>query len=262
MNTDRSTSRVRRQFVRLVCALLVLVLVAFSQLVSLHLGGAPKASAHAFTLPTCSMPCSYVWSGYEVYADTFDDIKGEWNVQTATYPNSYSMLATWVGVGGENGNQYLAQTGTAWSNGAFHPFYEFYPNPPVIGVNTNLAAGTHVVAEVYKSGANWCTSVTWPSGSMYTCSVGGFAADQSTAEWIDERPCGGYMLLNFGVTNFSGGYAHSITRGWHTIGGFPRYKRYMIDTSTGATLATPGDLLTGTTAFPDNYQKSGTLSAC
>lgn len=208
------------------------------------------------------------WSGYEVYADTFDDVKGEWDVQIAVNPIPSSALGTWVGVGGVN-SQNLAQTGTAWSNGAFHPFYEFYPNLPVIGVNTNLAVGTHIVAEVYKSGSNWCTSVTWPTGDMHTCSVGGFAADQSTAEWIDERPSPCNTLLHFSspdgnYTHFSGGYAHSITRGWHTIGGFPRYPLQLVDENDGkTTLAAPLALQTGTTAFYDHWEHAGiTTSLC
>lgn len=80
---------------------------------------------------------------------------------------------------------------------------------------------------------------------------------QATAEWVDERPtCGtDYSpLADFNYTDFSNGYAHSIYRGWHTIGGFPRDQISMWETDgdTGEELFK--------LAYPDSLQQPGTTS--
>lgn len=230
--------------------------------------------AHAATY-CANSPCKQnaTWSGYQVYADTFQAIKGDWITQCATLPISTDRLGTWVGIGGGASSKALVQTGTEWESGGYHPFTAYVLKPTNDlhkNLNLTIPCGTHVSAQIWWTGPQpydtnqWCTSLKWPDGTYtYTYSwCFSNAPDQSTAEWIDERlQVNGNVycstLLDFNHTDFSNGYAESRSRGWHTIGGFSRYALQLKDYHYGTIIAESEDLPTGTTAFRDDWKGSG-----
>lgn len=223
---------------------------------------------------TCStgFPRTCNWSGYMLH-DTnasapLDDAKGTWNVQCTTAGDPSAEVATWVGIGGHYGTQELAQAGVGIYNGAFRPFVEFAPDGPIyIANNIALGCTTTVTAEVwYSSGdAAWCGNVVWAGGAYFNCGPTSFVPDQTSAEWVDERPSCGlgyYYLTNFHYTNFSNGYAHTASQGWHTIAYWTTYALSMYDFN-GAQLAYAHGLsLSQPTSFQDTFVAAGDGHVC
>ena len=206
------------------------------------------------------------WAGYEAYGSDITDAKGHWNTQCLGAGNpSGARLATWVGIGGINGN--LVQTGTTWTSSGYHLFYEFLPGPTFVDSGSTLPCGTPVDAEVYHSNTDnlWCTFISYSGGSYGDCFGSSYQADRSTSEWIDERPStctnGLPKLANFQYTDFSNGYAYSPERNWHTIGGWAPVNDTMVDTA-GTTLAQPAALNSGTTSFRDYWRNYGNGVNC
>lgn len=206
---------------------------------------------------------TYTWSGYDVNTDTFDDLKGNW---TTPYPPGTNQgpnaeLATWIGLGGEFGN--LFQTGTIYTakDALYHPFWEAPStnNPwksPQIDYSTGGRWGSSIQAEVYKYGSEWCFWLDFGGFADSSC-LSSYNPDQSSGEWIDERPiCSSTVfahLLNFGSVSFSNTYAHSTSHNWHTLLGFSHDNNVMYDSWNGNTLASPDSPSSGTT-FTDRWQ--------
>lgn len=212
------------------------------------------------------------WSGYVGNSSGFDDIKGNWATQCLGPHNvDGAEVATWVGIGGVNGNQNLAQTGTDYLSDGYHLFTEFAPGNTYIDT-TPLSCATAVNAETYWYAPTntWCTNISYWNGSYNynygTCYPSSYRADTSTADWVDERPLclGGLALLaDFETDSFSNGYAHNAARGWHTIGGWYQTLVTMLNFGNkGATLAQPYQLQPGGTAFFDQWYNAGNGVAC
>jgi len=228
--------------------------------------------------------CTKAWSGYMVTSDTFDQVEGNWNVQCPGSGNGPGYFeSTWIGIGGNN-QSYLVQVGTTYAGDpdanipfAYYPFWEYATGSTTTGstyIDTYapLSCTTSIAAHISKNSSNqWCTSITWGGTYNYTqCFSSSDQPSQTTAEWVDERPTcnGGYpWLYNFNYTSFSNAYAHSIYRGWHTIGGYPRDQIGMYYYSGGANgvyvnMAYPNNLPSGDTTFRDNFQKPGLGQDC
>lgn len=225
--------------------------------------------------------CAPNWSGYAVYSDTFDQVKGNWNVQCPGSGNQNGYFeSTWVGIGGINGA--LVQVGTSYAGDPdggipfhYYPFFAFVPSSGSGGTlfmdtAAPLSCTTPVSGQVYHNSSNqWCASLTWGSLNYTDCFSSADQPNQGTAEWIDERPtCNNNRvadLWNFNYTNFSNAYAHSIYRSWHTIGGFPRYQIGMYDIQGGywsSNDAYPHNLNTGDTSFTDTFVRVGNGVLC
>jgi hypothetical protein len=164
--------------------------------------------------------------------------------------------AAWIGIGGDNpskpngGN--LVQTGAAWNGTNYTAFYEFpyFDNGPVYS-SAKIPCGTVVQAEIYQNASGqFCTSATWPNGTLAHCFSSSWIPDQTTAEWVDERQiCNSFALE---TTVWSNGYAYSPEKGWHTIAGWPRKAAFMTDLYSPAhILMAPNNPLTTATAFDD-----------
>ena len=206
------------------------------------------------------------WAGYVVYdSGGITDAKGHWNVQClGSQQQPGARETSWVGIGG-NTNSNLIQTGTAYTRSGYQFFIQFvgYGGPSF--ATNNLPCGTSVDAEVYyisSYGGEWCTNMSSNVGAYTTCFDSSKRPSNSTAEWIDERPyCsnGFSKLADFNYTDYSNAYAQSISRGWHTIGGFGNDQITMQD---GPILAQPQNLNTGTNSFRDNWRAVGYGVAC
>lgn len=124
-----------------------------------------------------------------------------------------------------------------------------------------------MTAEVYYSTypkTQWCETITWGSNAFPYCFDTSNTADQSTAEWMDERPncqnTGLSPLADFGYTQFSNAYAHSTARGWHTLAGSNPEAITMSDYS--GQMAHPDNPPPSATTFIDHWDGLGNGSAC
>lgn len=241
----------------------------------------PAARAATPLITVCSPPpctpgticnpvnCNLNWAGYIVMGSGLQAINGNWNTQCTGSPApNPKEFGSWIGIGGVNGN--LVQTGTVYFGAnTYHPFYEFpgYDQAPTYDYTDSLPCGTHIQGQIwYQSG--YCVKVSWQtpsggSGSFGHCYPSQAVADQTTAEWIDERPIcvnarglkAGAQIGNFGWTDWSNGYAYSKARNWHTIAGWSRqYALMNANTLAYITLVVPNNGLTSATAFKDTYR--------
>lgn len=207
----------------------------------------------------------HIWSGYIDKNDTFFDVKGAWNTQClGSNQAANAQEVSWVGIGGVNGTGNLWQAGTIYtsSDGLYHPFWEAAPaNTLQINFNVNAGCGVSVSSEAFFNNG-WCYMVDVDGFVSSGCpSIGqNFTADQSTAEWIDERPsCNGHPnhLTDFQFTSWSNSFAESVNIGWHTIEGYLFDQAFMTDVNNGNTLAQPDNLSSATT-FTDRWKNRDT----
>lgn len=148
------------------------------------------------------------WGGYAVTGSGFTKAVGSWVVPTVkcTGGNQYSSF--WVGIDGD-GSSTVEQTGTeadcSGSRASYYAWVEFFPAFPV------------TIPVTVKPGDRISASVTWNSGSSFTCKLTNMttgksytktgsvsSAKRSSAEWIAEAPSSASILplANFGTGLF------------------------------------------------------------
>jgi hypothetical protein len=110
-------------------------------------------------------------------------------------------LASWVGVGGWNGN-YIAQAG--FDERLDRAWYELWPNAPVY-LNIYPAAGNALYVDVHYdlSTAKWYILFDDASTGQYWSNEFSFNVDQNSAEWILELAAGTTVPVSNSV-QFSG----------------------------------------------------------
>jgi hypothetical protein len=187
--------------------------------------GEPEPGPHDETI-------SSNWSGYSVRGGHFTSVRGTWTVPRVSYqsyPDSpdYEASSTWIGIGGEDGDESLIQVGTmqaAGPNGETEYFAWFetlpsaeaaisskqYPIQPGDVITASIKCIENCKPNVQ---ATWEVTLSNPGRwshpysiqTLYTSSLG-------SAEWIMEGPClercsdsePGYAYLpNFGSTTFT-----------------------------------------------------------
>ncbi|MDG6997172.1 MAG: hypothetical protein JRN52_14730 [Nitrososphaerota archaeon] len=225
-----------------------------------------------FTCPTISgadqSVCSTNWSGYvdTGSAGTVTYVSGSWTVPTLQCPSSgTTYVAIWVGIDGYTSTT-VEQTGVLGecSSGTttYSAWYEFYPAAMVtisgIKVSPNDGFTASVTANGGGSFSITITDTTTGSTNTTTGTVSG--AQQSSAEWILERPalcrvahCTLSTLANFG--NPEPFTSASATVGGKTgaISAFSDVAVTMVGGSSGPILALPSPL-SGGTSFTIAYQ--------
>jgi hypothetical protein len=172
------------------------------------------------------------WSGYGVSGGTYTAVQGTWIVPAVSY-QSYSgspkveASSTWIGIGGQEGDPTLIQTGTMQVAGPtgetqYFAWYEILPDTevPISPKQYPVKAGDTITATIKCTAAcgsyalsTWLITLTnanrWPKPYSITLQ---YASSLTSVEWIVEGPCinncsssepGFAYLPNYGSTTFS-----------------------------------------------------------
>lgn len=219
------------------------------------------------------------WDGYEVTSNTYNEVEGYWIVP------SYSVISgihaahiTWVGLGGDPGTP-LWQGGTTEDQTlGYHFWWEMYPTVSIQDFSSPTPRpGDSIYAEAdYNVNVSNCSYfvVVDNTTSQYTSKTYCAKPNQSTAEWIDERPsCSTnplklYPLENWHRTNNSNDWtlpwSSADARAGTTskvISGWLYYSLTMYDSQSN-TLAYPSGLGSGGNNFLNTYQFYGLDYQC
>jgi hypothetical protein len=173
------------------------------------------------------------WSGYGINGGgTYTTVQGSWTVPSVSY-QSYSgspdveASSTWIGIGGQDGDETLIQIGTmqaAAPNGdaEYFAWYEILPatEVPISRKQYPIKPGDTITATIQCTAAcvpyglsTWVLTLTnagkWPQ--PYTITLQ-YASSLTSVEWIMEGPCikdcgssspGFAYMPNYGSTTFS-----------------------------------------------------------
>lgn len=178
-----------------------------------------------------------IWSGYvlDVPTVTYIGVQGDFN-QPSKGSSSCTgdSLASWTGIGGNQGSQKLIQAGTAYLRGSNTPvaWYE-YLGPNNTGINLTVMSGvtvhsgdvihTYVVHQTSGTGlttfyvadntTGTSQSTTWALGSTYY--------DGTSADWIDERLSYNQVptpLSNFNLNSWNNANVQKTSGTWNSLG--------------------------------------------
>ncbi len=245
-------------------------------------GGIYPLQRSASVLPSSALPNTSVagsanWAGFYVGVGSgsgFKQVTGNWNTPCTSRPiDNNHLVAQWVGIGGVYGNQHLLQVGTALlTDGRFHPFYELFPNPPVISSKSFRCADAFTAEVDYNltsKGANknhvFIKDISAGFTLDYVVPDSKFKPDMQSAEWIDERPsCSSSLtdLANFHYVVWKNPQARSNTNNGvlSGIGSFANSVIVMQDNKQH-TLAKP-DGLNSNNTFKDRWYNTGVDGHC
>jgi hypothetical protein len=172
------------------------------------------------------------WSGYGVNGGTFTVVQGTWvvpKVSYQSYPGSPKVEAssTWIGIGGQEGDETLIQIGTMQAAGPtgdpeYFAWYEVLPatEVPISGKDYPIKPGDTITATIQCTAAcgsyalsTWTLTLTnagrWPKPYSMTLQ---YASSLASVEWIMEGPCisncssthpGFAYLPNYGTATFT-----------------------------------------------------------
>jgi hypothetical protein len=224
------------------------------------------------------------WAGYTAVAPPpyasgtqFRGAQGYYTPHCAS--GSYNTkVGTWVGMGGIKG-QNLLQGGIAEDNaeqygGSGNWWVEFYPSAPLFYNLTSMPYScgdqgyTYVDYNYSYSGKSYVFIEDVTNGHYEPVTSSSFVPDQTTVEWIDERPgCSGGIdaLANFQSTAWIG-EAWVVKTDFRPIGQLSYTATTMTNYGTGggATLAQPGNLYNAggytNAGFTDTWYNTGTSS--
>ncbi len=219
------------------------------------------------------------WSGYAATGTTYSAVTASWTVPTLTCPGGQAntFSSQWVGIDGVNDST-VEQDGTEADCGSSGPtyaaWYEMYGDSavyagaavtlgqpqtqvawkcmPLALANCPVAAGDAMTASVSVTPSGvWTLFVqdaTSPRAWTFSTPINWTAPEESSAEWIVERPevctghnqCGITPLANFGTVQFTNATA-TTTNGAQSIGALGGEPIEMVSSSTDSTLlALPG----------------------
>jgi Peptidase A4 family/Immunoglobulin I-set domain len=245
--------------------------------------GAGTATSASATLMVTQGPTeSYAqnWSGYADSAATFTGVSGTWTVPAVTCPVSTSYSSEWVGIDGFNSDATsVEQDGVDMDcvSGVpdYYAWYEMFGDTPLDGgaeipISNLVEPGDVMSASVTVTANVWTLSIndssTVHSDWDFSTQVY-FAAQESSAEWIVERPeicteqtpsqCSFPSLTDFGSTAFTNAQATS-TQGSGPIDVFSNYEMTMLNDTGTTVLASPGSLTSAGTSFGDQWESSST----
>jgi hypothetical protein len=212
------------------------------------------------------------WSGYEAdeSGTKYTMVTGSWIVPPASCPGAGAYYSSdWVGIDGATSST-VEQDGTesdcASGSPSYYAWWEFYPAATqVIGGDTVLP-GDSMTASVSVSGSTWTLGLQ-DSTQGWTFSINqtpAQAPDESSAEWIVERPslCSSgpsciTSLADFGTTGFSGASAtaNGVTGSISTVHGAPAQMEGTQQANPHL-LALPSPLGAGGNNFTDTWYAS------
>ena len=232
----------------------------------------------AFGVRSVASFASLNWSGYLASSATpFVEVEGSWMTPCLQTDTDGATLATWIGIGGGHHAKTLIQAGTMWSNRdhQYHFFYQFAGHEATAHIDANkadvLPCEAGVQALVARNAQNqWC-AVVWAVRNLQTyqyCYPQALQVDDATtAVWMDERPeCNGSFsrLANFHLTHFSQAEAAMAAHDVRPLGSFSLERQQMESGNWlfHTTIAIPGDLVLGGTAFQDVWRGEGDGRPC
>jgi len=222
---------------------------------------AGTATTSAATIVVASQ--SGNWSGYFVLGQAFSAVTGSWTVPAVTCPaGATSYSSQWIGIDGAQ-SQTVEQDGTEsdcfGGTPNYDAWYEMYGDNAVnSGYEVELPSGTYPVATgdamtasvsiagptwtlaISDTTANWTYSTNIPSPSP--------APEQSSAEWIVERPeVNGSLssLSDFSDATFTSATATNGT----ATGPITDFAYQPVQMVGNQVLANPGPLSAGGSAF-------------
>ena len=189
--------------------------------------GSP-ATTNAATL-TVEAEASYNWSGYVAAGSSgeFTSVSASWTVPSVSCSGDATTYSSqWVGIDGGNGSETVEQDGTeadcSSGKAVYDAWWEMYGDtaPAVNGGDEvelspshyPIAPGDSISASVSVSGTNWTLTIadnTHPwSGGAFSTTISFSGGEQSSAEWIVERPetcspCSVAALSDFGSASFT-----------------------------------------------------------
>jgi hypothetical protein len=176
---------------------------------------------------------SHNWSGYGLgQGGPYTAVQGSWAVPAVSYQNypgspGVEVSSTWIGIGGQDGDESLIQIGTqqmAAPSGdtAYFAWYEVLPaaETPISPRQYPVAAGDIITATIQCTAActatapaTWLLTLNnakrWPRPFTVTMQ---YQSSLAAVEWIVEGPCvnnctaqdpGFAYLPNYGSTTFT-----------------------------------------------------------
>jgi Peptidase A4 family len=207
------------------------------------------------------------WSGYadnDTGGRTYKKVSADWTQPSVSCPTDELQLAAfWVGIDGftdgtveQDGTLAECYEGTAY----YYTWWEMYPTNDIQVVGESVQPGDEIVASVVKSGTHYKLKVTdsTSSGNNVNTTQHCKASKcvDSSAEWIGEAPGGTrgeYPLPDFGTWRAK---SASVTSG-STTGSISKFSHDQITMEgNDYSLATPGSLTSGGTAFTDTWDNS------
>lgn len=230
-------------------------------------------NTHRYSQPLASLPQSCTgnceeylnWSGYIQDGSGFNEVQSYWvfSAYNGSKSPSGSLETSWVGIGGDGSNRNLFQAGTTDDPTNGYVFWwEAYPyNDQVDIAGIWPSPGYSVYVEVaYNSSttADYVYVETVNDGNYFSANVHyGFAPNNQSAEWIDERSgCGGtnyHSLADFQNVKWSYGVAYNS--GAVYLGG---KKGIMYDYGYSKALTSPGSVNSSNHGFTDTWLANGT----
>lgn len=235
------------------------------------LGSATTSSA-ILTVTATPNASSSNWSGYADYGSTFTGVSGSWTVPTLTCTSSATTYSShWIGIDGA-GSSTVEQVGTEADCVGMTPVYdawfEMYGDTAVNGgFEVQLGSGDPVApldpisARVSVVNNLWTLSIS--DGSLSHgwsfSTTANFAAAQSSAEWVVERPeicsstCALASLSDFGSVTFTSSTV-TTAAGTAAISAFPYYGIEMLNGTVADAL--PSGLVANGTGFSDTWLHS------
>jgi hypothetical protein len=198
-------------------------------------GVGSSATTDAATL-TVEAEASYNWSGYVAAGSSgeFTSVSASWTVSSVSCGGDATTYSSqWVGIDG-NASDSVEQDGTEADCSSGRPvydaWYEMYGDDAVADGNEvelspsqyPIAPGDAMRASVSVSGTNWTLTIadnTHPwSGGAFSTNISFSGGDQSSAEWIVERPetcspCSLADLSDFGTASFTSATATTTDDG-------------------------------------------------
>ena len=184
----------------------LLVTLALSALVGSPAAGLARPGGARRPLETSQVPMQPPatddpgWSGKVAWAfqngvSAFDKVTGAW-VQPSIAASSTTQYAdTWVGVNGFDGGGPLLQTGTsAWAHDgtvSYVPWFVDWNGAPsgMTVIDEPVAAGDRMQAVLDGNGSGtWSVELANLTAGWKWSTTLSYAADGSTAEWIEEAP--------------------------------------------------------------------------
>ena len=205
------------------------------------------------------------WTGYVALGQGFSSVTGSWNVAPVTCSGGASTYSSqWVGIDGVT-DPTVEQVGTESDclDGVptYRAWYAMWGDSAVNGGDVvelsasadQLTPGDAMTASVSLSGSVWTLAISdATAGWQYSTDISSPspAPQQSSAEWIVERPLQGSTfaaLSDFGTASFTHAAA-SDSAASGPISAFTNMPSAIVDPSS-TTLATPGLLTPGGTGF-------------
>jgi hypothetical protein len=196
------------------------------------------------------------WAGYAADTGKYTEVSGTWQIPKITASKSFTMDATWIGIGGANSDD-LIQSGTqAVSQNnkvTYQAWIEMLPagsKPLSVDVN----AGDSVSVDISMESKNkWLIAFTDNTSGKTVSKEENYSSSLSSAEWIEEAPSDNYGVLpldDFGSVKFSNSYA--VKDGKKLSAGDCRASAINLVGDSGNVLASTGSLSSNGTSFVVN----------